>query len=157
MNPEQLFKNLNRLGTSLSGKQIAGLASVFLAVCAVVAGSAYYLSVPTYTLLVTDMDAETSAAVVGRLRSERVPYELSDGENRTSPAVIVRRAPSASATASCSSGSSGKATSSLIPPTVSAVGRRYPRSTSNTRWVTRWPWITLGSPSSRVSRSWSPK
>lgn len=87
---DQILAHLNKLGTSLSGKQLAGLAAVFVAVVAVVAGSAYWLSTPTYTLLVTDMDAETAASVVDKLKRGNVRYELSDGGRTVS--VPVERA-----------------------------------------------------------------
>jgi flagellar M-ring protein FliF len=79
VNPEQLFTHLKKLGASLTSKQILGLAAVFLAVVGVLWGSAYFISIPDYTLLVTDMDAETAASVVSKLKDAKVPYELSDG------------------------------------------------------------------------------
>jgi flagellar M-ring protein FliF len=87
---DQILAHLNKLGSSLSGKQLAGLAAVFVAVVAVVAGSAYWLSTPTFTLLVTDMDAETAASVVDTLKRNKVRYELSDGGRTVS--VPVERA-----------------------------------------------------------------
>ncbi len=79
MNPEQLFAHVRKLVSSLSPSQIAGLVAVFVGVVGVVVGSAYWLSVPEYTLLVSDMDAETASAVVSRLKAQKVPYELDDG------------------------------------------------------------------------------
>jgi flagellar M-ring protein FliF len=90
VNLEQLIAHLQKITTALSGKQIAGLVTVFVAVVAVVVGSAYWLSVPTYTLLVTDMDAETASSVVSRLQSGKVQYKLSDGGRTVS--VPVERA-----------------------------------------------------------------
>lgn len=87
---DQILARLNKLATSLSGKQLAGLVAVFVAVVAVVTGSAYWLSTPTFTLLVTDMDAETASTVVGQLKRTNVPYELSDGGRTVS--VPVERA-----------------------------------------------------------------
>jgi flagellar M-ring protein FliF len=79
VNPEQLFLHLKKLVAALSAKQLLGLGLVFVAVVGVVAGSAYYISQPTYTLLVADMDAETANAVVSKLKDGKVPYELGDG------------------------------------------------------------------------------
>ncbi|MCC7010569.1 MAG: flagellar M-ring protein FliF [Acidobacteria bacterium] len=79
MNPDQLLAHLKKLATTLSAKQILGLASAFVAVVAVVVGSAYWINQPSYTLLVADMDAETATAVVSKLKAGRIPYELGDG------------------------------------------------------------------------------
>jgi flagellar M-ring protein FliF len=79
VNPEQLFTHLKKLATTLSAKQLLGLGFVFVAVVGVVVGSGYWISQPTYTLLVADMDAETASSVVGRLKTERIDYQLSDG------------------------------------------------------------------------------
>jgi flagellar M-ring protein FliF len=79
VNPEQIFAHLRKLVSALSAKQLVGLTVVFLAVVGVVVGSAYYLATPSYTLLVSDMDAETANALVAKLRSAKVEYELADG------------------------------------------------------------------------------
>src|SRR5262245_57279064 len=90
MNPEQLFQQLKKLATALSAKQLLGLGCVFVAVIGVVVGSGYYISQPTYTLLVADMDAETANAVVSKLREDKVEYQLGDGGRSVS--VPVERA-----------------------------------------------------------------
>lgn len=79
MNPEQLFAHLKKLASTLSGGQVAGLAIVFVAVVAVVVGSAYWIGTPQYSLLVSDMDAETASSVVATLKTSKVPYQLDDG------------------------------------------------------------------------------
>ena len=79
MNPEQIFSHLKRLVSALSAKQLVGLGVVFLAVVGVVVGSAYWLSTPNYTLLVSDMDSETASSVVTRLKNAKVQYQLDDG------------------------------------------------------------------------------
>jgi flagellar M-ring protein FliF len=79
VNPEQLLKHIKKLASTLSAAQIAGLVGVFIAVVTVVVGSAYWISTPTYTLLVADMDAETAQSVVARLKDAKVPYELAEG------------------------------------------------------------------------------
>jgi flagellar M-ring protein FliF len=90
VNLDQIIAHLKKLTTTLSAKQLVGLASVFIAVVAVVVGSAYWLATPSYTLLVGDMDAETAASVVGKLKAAKVPYQLSDGGRTVS--VPVERA-----------------------------------------------------------------
>lgn len=87
MNPEQLFSHLKKLASSLSAKQILGLASVFIAVVAVVVTSAYWLAKPDYALLVADMDAETASSVVSTLKDSKVSYELGDGGRSVSVPV----------------------------------------------------------------------
>ena len=72
MNIDHLLSHLKKLGTSLSTKQLVGLAAVFLAVVGVVVGSAYWISAPEYTLLVSDMDAETAQSVISKLKTEKV-------------------------------------------------------------------------------------
>lgn len=79
MNPEQIVTHLKKLAASLTSKQILALAAVFLAVVGVMVWSAYFISIPDYTLLVADMDAETASSVVGKLKDAKVPYELADG------------------------------------------------------------------------------
>lgn len=79
MNIDQLQAQFKKLTSTLSAKQIAGLVAIFVAVVGVVVGTAYWISAPTYTLLVADMDAETAASVVARLKDDDVPYQLGDG------------------------------------------------------------------------------
>lgn len=90
MNIEQQIAHLKKLAAALSPRQIAGLVAVFVGVVGVVVGSAYWLSRPTYTLLVADMDAETASSVVSKLKDEKVPYQLGDGGRTVS--VPVERA-----------------------------------------------------------------
>jgi flagellar M-ring protein FliF len=87
VNPEQLFAQLRTLAASLSAKQLVGLGVVFIAVIGVVVGSAYYISQPTYSLLVGDMDAETANAVIGKLKTNKIAYQLSDGGRSVSVPV----------------------------------------------------------------------
>lgn len=90
MNIDQLIAHFRKLASTLSAKQIAALVSIFVAVVAVVVGSAYWISAPQYTLLVADMDAETASSVVAKLKADRVPYQLADGGRSVS--VPVERA-----------------------------------------------------------------
>ena len=79
MNLEKTFAHLKKLTATLSGGQVAGLVTVFIAVVGVVIASAYWISQPSYQLLVSDMDAETASSVVSRLKSAKVQYQLADG------------------------------------------------------------------------------
>src|SRR5437764_11790172 len=58
---------------------MATLAFVFVAVVGVVAGSAYYVNAPSYSLLFSDMDAESASSVVTKLKNDKVPYLLDEG------------------------------------------------------------------------------
>jgi len=87
VNPEQLFTHLKKLTHALSAKQLLGLAAVFVAVVAVVVTSAYWMSQPDYALLVGDMDGETAASVVTRLKEAKVSYQLGDGGRSVSVPV----------------------------------------------------------------------
>jgi flagellar M-ring protein FliF len=90
VNIEQQIAHLKKLAAALSPRQIAGLVAVFVGVVGVVVGSAYWLSRPTYTLLVADMDAETASSVISKLKDQKVPYQLGDGGRTVS--VPVERA-----------------------------------------------------------------
>lgn len=79
MNPDQLLAQLKRLTGTLSTGQLATMAGVFVAVVALVVGSAYWINTPTYTLLYSDMDAEAAATIVTRLKNEKIPYQLDAG------------------------------------------------------------------------------
>jgi len=63
----------------LSAAQLASLAAAFVVVVAVVAGSAYWFGASTYRVLFTDMDAESAAQVVDRLRARDIEPQLADG------------------------------------------------------------------------------
>ncbi len=79
MNPEQLLAQLKRMTGGLSSGQLATMGVVFVAVVGLVAGSAYWINAPTYTLLYSDMDAEAASDIVTRLKSENIPYQLDAG------------------------------------------------------------------------------
>jgi flagellar M-ring protein FliF len=63
----------------MSRAQLASLAGAFLVVVGVIAGSALWVSTPTYRVLFSDMDAESAAQVSQKLRERKVGYELADG------------------------------------------------------------------------------
>jgi flagellar M-ring protein FliF len=70
---------LKTLVKSLGAKQTATLVLAFAAVVAVVGGSAYWMSEPTYALLASDLDAESASALTSQLKNAKVPYQLTDG------------------------------------------------------------------------------
>ncbi|MES1254957.1 MAG: flagellar basal-body MS-ring/collar protein FliF [Acidobacteriota bacterium] len=79
MNPEQMLAHLKRLTATLSPRQLVTLGVAFVAVVGVVAGSAYWINAPSYSLLATDMDAESAQSVVAKLKTSKVAYLLEDG------------------------------------------------------------------------------
>jgi flagellar M-ring protein FliF len=79
VNPEQILGHLKRLGSTLSIKQIVTLVVVFVGVVGLMVGSAYWINTPQYTLLFSDMDAESAASVVTRLKNDKVDYQLDEG------------------------------------------------------------------------------
>ena len=79
MDFEQLSAHFKRLTATLTPKQITSLALAFVGVVGVVVGSAYYVNVPSYSLLFSDMDPEAAASVVAKLKTDKVPYVLDEG------------------------------------------------------------------------------
>ena len=79
MNPEQILGHLKRLGGTLSTKQLVTLALVFVVVVGLMVGSAYWINTPQYALLFADMDPESAASVVTRLKNDKVDYQLDEG------------------------------------------------------------------------------
>lgn len=79
MNPDQLLAHFKRLTGSLSKQQIVSLVGVFVAVVGVLVGATYYINAPTYTVLFSDLDAESASSVVTRLKTEKVQYVLDEG------------------------------------------------------------------------------
>jgi flagellar M-ring protein FliF len=77
--PDQFFESVRRLTSTLTAMQMASLAVAFIGVVGVVAGSAYYVNTPSYSLLFSDLDAESASSVVTRLKNEKVPYVLDEG------------------------------------------------------------------------------
>jgi flagellar M-ring protein FliF len=78
VNPQQTLERLKALGGSLSPAQRASLIAAFVAVVALVSGSAYLMNKQNYVLLFSDLDAEAAADVVSRLKTAKVSYQLVD-------------------------------------------------------------------------------
>ncbi|MBL8136859.1 MAG: flagellar M-ring protein FliF [Acidobacteria bacterium] len=79
MNPQQLLAHVNRLRTTLSAGQIASLIAAFVAVVGVIAGSAYWASTPSYSVLFHELDPESANAAITRLKAGNVEYRLENG------------------------------------------------------------------------------
>ena len=79
MDAKQFLARLTSLSSALTPTQMLTIGASFLAVVALVAGSAYYLNASSYALLYSDLDAESAADVVSRLKTQKVPYQLDAG------------------------------------------------------------------------------
>lgn len=78
MNPEQILSQLKKAAGSLGPRQLASLGLALVGVVGVVLGSAYWINKPTFALLADDLDAESASAVVAKLKTQNVAYQLSD-------------------------------------------------------------------------------
>src|SRR6478609_9630280 len=79
MDFQAFFARLRGLAGTMSRAQLVSLAISFLLVVAIIGGSALWLNTPTYALLFADMDQETAASMVSRLKQLKVDYKLDDG------------------------------------------------------------------------------
>jgi flagellar M-ring protein FliF len=79
MNIEQFLARLKAGAEALSGKQLVSLSLAFLAVVGLTIGSAYWLNTPNYGVLFSDMDSESAASVIAKLKEQKVLYEIDDG------------------------------------------------------------------------------
>src|SRR5688572_6819082 len=79
MDPQQLLARFRSLTSAFSTSQLVSLAGAFVVVVGIVAGSAWYINAPTYSLLFSDMDAETAGEIVTRLKNLKVDYQLDAG------------------------------------------------------------------------------
>ena len=78
MNLQNILGHINRVRATLSAGQIVSLIAAFVAVVGVIAGSAYWASTPSYTVLYRDLDPESAQAVITKLKAGNTPYVLSD-------------------------------------------------------------------------------
>src|SRR4051812_39141200 len=79
MDFQAFLARLRGLAGTMSRAQLVSLAISFVLVVAVIGGSALWLNTPTYALLFADMDQETAASMVSRLKQLKVDYKLDDG------------------------------------------------------------------------------
>jgi flagellar M-ring protein FliF len=74
-----VLEQLKAFTSKFTLTQLIALAVTFVLVVGLVAGSAWWLNKGDYVLLFDDMDAESAAQVVARLKSMKVPYQLDPG------------------------------------------------------------------------------
>jgi flagellar M-ring protein FliF len=79
VNLDSLLLRLKASAAALSGRQLTTLAIAFVAVVALTIWSAYSLKTPSYGVLFSDMDAESAASVVSKLKNDKIQYALDDG------------------------------------------------------------------------------
>jgi flagellar M-ring protein FliF len=73
------LERLKAFTSNFTATQLASLAAAFLLVVGIVAGSAWWLNAPTWALLFADMDPDSAASVVTRLKSLKEPYQIDPG------------------------------------------------------------------------------
>ena len=76
---EALLEQLKAFTSKFTSMQLLALAATFVLVVGLVVGSAWWLNRDEYVLLFDDMDADSGAQVVTRLKSMKVPYQLDAG------------------------------------------------------------------------------
>jgi flagellar M-ring protein FliF len=76
---DKLLEQLKAVTSKFTLTQLVVLATTFVLVVGLVAGSAWWLNRDEYVLLFDDMDADSAAQVVTRLKSMKVPFELDAG------------------------------------------------------------------------------
>jgi flagellar M-ring protein FliF len=76
---EGLLEQLKGFTSKFTLLQLIALVVTFALVVGLVAGSAWWLNRGDYVLLFDDMDADSAAQVVTRLKSMKVPYQLDAG------------------------------------------------------------------------------
>jgi len=79
MDFQAFLTRLRGLAGTMSRAQLVSLGISFVLVVAIIGGSALWLNTPTYTMLFADMDQETAAQMVSRLKQLKVDYKLDDG------------------------------------------------------------------------------
>jgi flagellar M-ring protein FliF len=79
VNVQQLIDRLKQLGGTLSTRQLVTLGATFIAVVALIAGSAWYLNAPDYRILFTDMEPEEASRVQTALTDQKVDFRLTNG------------------------------------------------------------------------------
>jgi flagellar M-ring protein FliF len=79
VDPQQLLARAKSVFASFTTGQLISLAGAFLLVVAIITSSAWWVKTPTYALLFSDMDADTAASIITRLKTQKVPYQLDEG------------------------------------------------------------------------------
>lgn len=78
MNFESLLSRLKTLRGAFSTSQLVTMAMAFLVVAGVIAGAGWWLNVPNYRVLFSDLDPESAGRVTERLRAQEVTFQLGD-------------------------------------------------------------------------------
>jgi flagellar M-ring protein FliF len=78
-NVDQLLSKLSALREQLDVRQQISLLVAFVSVVALVGGTAWWVTRPTYTLLFEEMDQSAAAEVVAKLDAQKVDYKLDPG------------------------------------------------------------------------------
>lgn len=79
MDLSQVSGRLKAIAANFTTTQLVSLGLAFVLVVGIVGGSALWLNTPTYTLLFADMDPDSAAQVVERLKSQKIQYQLDPG------------------------------------------------------------------------------
>jgi flagellar M-ring protein FliF len=76
---DSLLEQLKAFTSKFTLTQLIALVVTFVLVVGLVGGSAWWLNKGDYVLLFDDMDADSAAQVVARLKSMKVPYQVDAG------------------------------------------------------------------------------
>jgi flagellar M-ring protein FliF len=76
---DAFVERLKAFTSNFTLSQLLTLIVTFLLVVGIIVGSAWWLNSSDYVLLFDDMDADSAAQVVTRLKSMKVPYQLDPG------------------------------------------------------------------------------
>jgi flagellar M-ring protein FliF len=79
MDFSQLLARLKALTANFTTTQLVTLGVTFVLVVGIVGGSAYWLNAPTYTLLFADIDPDSAAQVIEKLKTLKVQYQVDPG------------------------------------------------------------------------------
>jgi flagellar M-ring protein FliF len=79
VDPQSFLTRIRAAAASLTAVQIVTLVVTFVGVSALVAGSAYWVNTPTYSVLFSDLDPESAGAVSSKLKNEKVAFRLDEG------------------------------------------------------------------------------
>ncbi len=82
MDPEQLAARMRAITAPFTSGQLVTLVVTFFLVIGLVAGSAYWLSQPTYEVLYSNLDQQDAYAVKARLDAMKVPNQVREGQIR---------------------------------------------------------------------------
>jgi flagellar M-ring protein FliF len=78
-NVDQLLSKLSELREQLDRRQQISLLVAFVSVVALVGGTGWWVTRPTYTLLFEEMDQSAAAEVVAKLDAQKIDYKLDPG------------------------------------------------------------------------------